>query len=96
MAVLTLTSDELCQVRCCIENALTEVALVATKLNQVGSKSNMEEGVELMAYNHILQELSFPSDFQDNTYPSLLSNQDIWRIYDRTKQIISQIKRNTN
>lgn len=91
---LTLTPDELCDIKSRVCNIFTEFELTMTKLNNLGSSKTMKEGDELLAYTWLLNDICFP-DYQDNTYQSILSNKDIYQIYSRALQIQAGLKHNT-
>ena len=90
---LTLTPKELDRIKCSIEHIFTEVEEVFTRLNAVGSKDSMNRGNELLAYMYLLNELCFP-DYQDDTYETLVSNEQIFAMFQRANEIKSTIKRN--
>lgn len=91
---LTITPEELCDIKCKVCDIFVEYEQIMTKLNKVGSQKTMKEGNELFAYTWLLSELTFP-DYQDDTYATILSNRDIYKIFDRALKIRADVKQNT-
>ena len=96
MSRLTLTHEELCNIRSQVCSAFIDVEETQTKLNSVGSIKNGNEGDELLLYTYLLGEICYPSEFTDDTYVSILSNKDIFRIQNRALNIRSNLKRITH
>lgn len=94
MPRLTLTQTELCDIKNKVCEIFVDYEKTMTKLNKVGSKYDMREGNELFAYTWLLEELAFP-DYQDDTYVSILSNIDIYKMYNRAREISANFKRNS-
>lgn len=88
---MNITYETLCEIRADVCSTFLEVEDRQTKLNKVGSKSRDFEGDELLVYLHILDEITQPphTEFLDDTYPSLLTNKDIYRIHKRALEIRS-------
>ena len=90
---LTLTKEELCDIKCKVENIFLELEQRFTERNKLGRKPRMNEGTELFAYTFLLRELTLPDNafYQDDTYQSILSNRDVYRMYHRALQLESKI-----
>lgn len=91
--MVTLTKEEYCDIKCKVEDIFLEVEDVFTRMNAVGYKGDMHEGNELLVYAYLLRDINLAEDFQDDTYVSILSNKDIYRIFNRALEIESHIKR---
>lgn len=88
--MLTITQEELDRYRTQVEDTFLDVELKFTKLNSVGYKGKMSMGDELMVYMYLLKEMG-NHDFTDDTYTTLVSNYDLYRIVHRANQIRMEI-----
>lgn len=96
MRKLTLTHEELCNIRSQVCYAFLDVEESQTRLNSSGSIRKGREGNELLLYVYLLEDICFPSEYTDDTYSSILTNKDIFKIHNRALSIRSNIKRITN
>lgn len=89
---LTLTKEELKNIKCAVEDIFLEYEKNVTKANLTGSsKYSMKEGNELAMYTFLLRDVDY-HDFQNDTYVSLLSNSDVFSMYDRALVIINKTR----
>lgn len=86
---LTITAQEVCDIRCRMQDNLLQYEDYMTKVNKFCSKESMSEGNELMMYVELLNDID-EHDFQNDTYVSILSNKDIWKMHNRGLEILNK------
>lgn len=87
---LVITPKEVCKIKSDACETWLEFEKRMTYLNHWGHKYNMKEGNELMVYVTLLNDIDFPN-FQEDTYVTMLSNRDFYKMHTRILDIRSKI-----
>lgn len=91
---MELSKGKVKEIRCKMEDILIELNTLHTKKNEIGSSLSMEELREISNYIRVIRQIEM-TDFLTGGTEEFVQSRDVERMYARTLEVYSKIKRVT-